>query len=270
MKINTFEDLLELGTEKIHERTHISRDKIELVMTKSFAEIGKVQFMGYISILEREYSIDLSDLRQEYTDFCDTHSTLMAPKQSVILQASTDSKSKWMIIGAVSILLLMGVGYFMQSKMSAMPSEEVMKLTTQAVEVVEEVQELNISESNATGETNTTVQATNEVNNSAVLPLSQPIVSGRQITIKPSYKVWYGMIDLSSGQRVQNITSDPIVIDTSKKWLIFMGHGRIEIDANGEKTVLKDKETIRFVCENGMLKQITRAEFIERNGGKNW
>ncbi|MBD3810047.1 MAG: hypothetical protein IE884_05995, partial [Sulfuricurvum sp.] len=144
MKINTFEDLLELGTEKIHEQTHISRDKIELVMTKSFAEIGKVQFMGYISILEREYSIDLSDLRQEYTEFCDTHSTLMEPKQSVILQATSDSKTKWTIVGVVGILLLMGVGYFIQNKISVIPSEEVMKLTTQTAEVVKELPEANV------------------------------------------------------------------------------------------------------------------------------
>ncbi|WP_294924934.1 hypothetical protein, partial [Sulfuricurvum sp.] len=244
-------------------------DKIELIMSKSFAEIGKVQFMGYISILEREYGIDLSDLRQEYTNFTNNNSALMGPKQSVVLQGSTDSKSKWMIAGAIAILLLIGMGYFMQSKMSVMPGEEVMKLTTQSVEVAEEVHERNVSESNVTGEMNTTAQAINEVNGT-VSPLSQPIVSGRQIVIKPSYKVWYGMIDLSSGQRVQNITSDPIIIDTSKNWLIFMGHGRIVIDINGEKTVLKGKETLRFVCESGTLKQITRAEFIERNGGKNW
>lgn len=270
MRINTFEDLLELGTEKIHERTHISRDKIELVMTKSFAEIGKVQFMGYISILEREYGIDLSDIRQEYTDFCETHSTLMAPKQSVILQASSDSKSKWMIAGVAVILLLMGAGYYLQSKMSAEPSEEVMKLTTQAVEVVEEVKELNVSEANVTEEANSTIKrAANEVNGS-VEPLSKPIISSKQITIKPTYKVWYGMIDLSSGERIQNITSGPITIDTTKNWLIFMGHGRIEIDAGGEKTVLKEQETVRFVCENGTLKQISKEAFIERNGGKNW
>lgn len=269
MKINTFEDLLELGTEKIHERTHISRDKIELVMTKSFAQIGKVQFMGYISILEREYGIDLSDIRREYTDFYEDHSASILPKHSVILQASSDTKSKWMIAGAVAILLLMGAGYFMQSKMSAMPSEEVMKLTTQAVEVVEVNQELNVSDVNVTAEMNATVQPLNEIN-STVTSLSKPIVSGQQITIKPAYKVWYGMIDLSSGGRTQNITSEPIVIDTTKNWLIFMGHGRIEIDAGGEKTVLKEQETVRFLCEKGTLKQISRTEFMERNGGKNW
>lgn len=78
------------------------------------------------------------------------------------------------------------------------------------------------------------------------------------------------MIDMATGARIQNITADPITIDTAKNWLIFLGHGRVEIDSTGGKTVLKEKETIRFVCENGVLKQITREEFIERNGGKNW
>lgn len=78
------------------------------------------------------------------------------------------------------------------------------------------------------------------------------------------------MIDMATGQRIQNITADPIVIDTTKNWLIFMGHGRLEIESSSGKTELKDKETVRFVYENGSLKPITKDEFIERNGGKNW
>ena len=41
IQCKTFEDLQALGTEKIHERTHISRDKLELVLTKSYGEIGR-------------------------------------------------------------------------------------------------------------------------------------------------------------------------------------------------------------------------------------
>lgn len=264
---NTFEDLQALGTEKIHERTHISRDKIELVLTKSYAEIGRVQFMGYMSILEREYGLDLNAIKEEYTVFYQNHSSAYPQKQSVILQSPSNSKPKWVMAGVALILILMAGGYFLQDKMSAEPREEVMKLTTAAVEASSAISDVNVTETN---ETNTTASAVNVEVNQSLPHGSQPLVSGKELTIHPAYKVWYGMIDMATGERVQNITADPIIIDTTKNWLIFLGHGRVEIQSPTEKTVLKEKETVRFVCENGTLKQISRDEFIERNGGKNW
>lgn len=274
MKCSTFEDLQSLGTEKIHERTHISRDKLESVLSKSYGEIGRVQFMGYMSILEREYGIDLSDIKQEYTEFSQTHTDIAALKESVILQSVSSSKPKWIIAGIILIVMLMAAGYFLQGKMSAAPSEEVMNLTTLAVEVVHEMNDLNQSETN---ETNVTVVpgVIAEVNQTltsapSVTVAAPAIASGKVLTITPNYKVWYGMIDMANGERVQNITADPIIVDTTKNWLIFLGHGRVEIESSSGKTVLKEKETVRFVCENGSLKQLTRDEFIARNGGKNW
>lgn len=269
MKCTTFEDLLALGTEKIHERTHISRDKIELVLTKSFAEVGKVQFMGYVSILEREYGIDLQDLREEYAQFYQTHAGLMAPKESVILQSVSSSKPKWVFAGLLVIAVLMGGGYLLQMKMSSEPKEEVMKLTTLAVEVVEDIKELNTTQSDESNETNGSVQVPVNEANLTTTALA-PMKSGNTIVIRPNYKLWYGMIDMATGARIQKITADPITIDTSKNWLIFLGHGRVEIESGNEKNILKEKETVRFLCENGVLKQISRDQFIERNGGKNW
>jgi hypothetical protein len=270
---NTFEDLQALGTEKIHERTHISRDKVELVMTKSYSEIGRVQFMGYISILEREYDIDLSGIKEEYTEFCRNNADMLLPKQSVILQSTSNSKPKWVVAGMLLIILLMAGGYFLQGKMSTEPSEGVMNLTTLAVEVSDEMKNTNLSENNETNLTASTVVAS-EVNQSSVAPAPiaavEPIASTTQLIIHPKFKVWYGMIDLSNGVKTQKITGDPIIIDSTKSWLIVLGHGRVEIEYPEGKTLLNDKNTVHFVCEKGALKQITQKEFIERNGGKNW
>lgn len=268
MTVKTFEDLQNLGIEKIHERTHISRDKIELVLSKSFAQIGKVQFMGYISILEREYLVDLMDIRQAYLEFCHENADIMAPKQSVILQTTSNSKPKWVAFGIALIVVLMIGGYFLQGKISAVPEEEVINLITAAVEPVEEVNDTNVSDLNDTNMTSNIV--VNEVNQTQSPDEKSVLPSGNQITIRPAYKLWYGMIDTKSGERIQQITSEPFTIDAKKNWLIFLGHGRVEIESEGSKTALKGKETVRFVCENGMLKEISRDEFIKRNNGKNW
>lgn len=171
----------------------------------------------------------------------------------------------------ILIIILMAGGYFLQGKMSTEPSEEVMNLTTSAVEVADEIKDTNGTENNETNATATVVSP--EANQSSVVPAlipAQAVASSKQLIIHPKYKVWYGMIDLSSGARVQKITGDPIIIDSTKSWLIVLGHGRIEIEFPEGKTLLNDKNTVHFVCEKGALKQITQQEFIERNGGKNW
>lgn len=270
---STFEDLQALGTEKIHERTHISRDKVELVLSKSYGEIGRVQFMGFMSILEREYGIDLYTIRDEYSAYYRDHAVDAISKSSIILQSSSNSKPKWIMAGVVLIVALMIGGYIAQGKMSNEPDETLMKLSVPSLAVHDTTIDTNMSDMNDTNvsETNITVPMTNNSEKNITKPsISNPIVSGNSLVIRPAYKVWYGMIDMATGQRIQNITSDPIIIDISKNWLIFLGHGRLQIESSSGKTELKDKETVRFIYENGSLKPLTKDEFIERNGGKNW
>ena len=151
---NTFEDLHALGIEKVHEQTHISRDKLELVMGKAYGEIGRVQFMGYISILEREYGIDLNGIKEEYKAFYNDNADMLALKPSVILQANSNSKPKWVVAGIGLIALLIVGGYILQGKLTTEPQEDVMHLTTAAVEVVDQNSDANVSDLN---ETNTSV-----------------------------------------------------------------------------------------------------------------
>lgn len=258
----TFEDLQALGTERIHEKTHISRDKVELILNKSYSEIGQVQFMGFMSILEREFGVDLGDIRREYMEHRQQHAASLPPKQSAILQPPSNTKQKQMAVGGALIVLLLAGGYLLQSILSNEPREEVMTLNSLAVNPLNETNMSAAAESNGTAESNQTATGS-EANSSA-------IGGGKTVTIRPVQKVWIGMIDMVSGAKTQQITADPIVIDTSKNWLIVFGHGQLEIETPEGKQLLNGKDTVRFIYENGSFKQLGRAEFAERNGGKTW
>ncbi len=255
----TFDDLQSYGAEKIHEKTHISRDKVELLLTKSYGEIGRVQFMGFMSILEREYGIDLSAVRVEYTEYWQEHGDTLPANESVILQPQSNTKQKWVMAGGILIALLMGGGYALQSFLSNEPREEVMNLNSLSTVAVTTL-----------GEENTSSPAESNLSQAATQTASSLETNATALTIRPRYKVWVGMIDMASGAKTQQITGDPIVIDTTKNWIIVLGHGRVEIDSSEGKQILEEKETVRFVSENGKLQQLSRAEFLERNGGKNW
>ena len=268
--MKTFEDLQNLGANVIHEQTHIARSKLELVLNKSFGDLTRVQFMGFVSILEREYGIDLSGIRQEYDEFVQTHPDVVIPKESVILQAQSRSRQKWVLGGIVAITLLIMIGSLIQGRLSISPSEEVMQLNSANVEVVEENTaslplEINTTEVTPIMEANITV------------PKQELNVTSKSVTtienatsIKPKMKVWIGILDLTTGAKSQTITRDPIALDKSKNTLYMFGHGQLEIVTPDGTKIIKDRNTVWFSYENGQLKQVNQQEFVAMNNGTAW
>ena len=58
-----------IGAQKIHELTHIARQHVQAVLHETFDDMNKIQFLGFVSILEREYGVDLSDLKAKGQEF---------------------------------------------------------------------------------------------------------------------------------------------------------------------------------------------------------
>jgi hypothetical protein len=268
--MKSFDDLQTLGANVIHEQTHIARSKLELLLNKSFGDLTRVQFMGFISILEREYGIDLSSIRQEYDEFVQTHPDVVIQKESVILQAQSRSRQKWVLGGIAAISLLIIIGSLIQGRLSISPSEEVMQLSSANVEVVDENTTVVPLEINAT-EAIAIVEANITAANQELNVTSKSVTTIENATsIKPKAKVWIGMLDLTTGTKSQKITTDPIVLDKSKNTLYMFGHGRLEIlTPEGTKT-LKERNAVWFTYENGQLKQVNQQEFAAKNNGTVW
>lgn len=268
--MKSFEDLQNLGANVIHEQTHIARAKLELVLNKSFGDLTRVQWMGFISILEREYGMDLSGIRQEYDEFMQTHPDVVIQKQSVILQAQSRSKQKWVLGGIVAISVLIAIGSMIQGRLSVAPSEEVIQLSSANVEVMDE----NIAM--APLEANTTVAIPIEEENITTPKYELNITTKsvatieNAVSIKPMAKVWIGILDLTTGEKSQKITMDPIALDKSKNTLYMFGHGRLEIVTPDGTKILKERNTVWFTYENGQLKQINEREFTAKNNGTTW
>lgn len=278
--IETFEDLQNLGVDSLHERTHIARHQIELILNKSFDKLNRIQFMGFISILEREYNINLSSLRDEYDVQIPMQSIFDVISASTVLQPQSTVRKRWIMGAMVAIIILIIVTSMTQGELSIAPKEEVIKLNTNMTKGLE----CNITaESNVTLENNATESNLSEVNTSeaiTVLPLQEqnnsvvPDVQGRDfghaLSIKPSSKVWVGIMDLSTQDKRQKVTKEPIIIDTTKSWLFIFGHGRLNIVTDEGSRTLKERNAVWFVYENGLLKQLSREEFEEKNHGSKW
>lgn len=275
--IRSFEDLQALGANSIHERTHIARAKLEQLLHKSFDELNRVQFMGFVSILEREYGVDLDSLRSEFDLYASLHPDMDIVKPSVVLQASSNSRTWWIVGAFAAIIALMIIGSMMQGELSVSPEEEIMELNSAAIEVMEtNSSDLSESDANVTNDINSTIEinATHlgpEQNKSIVPDIqSKALNFGNVLSIKPASKVWVGMMDLATGEKTQKVTRDPIMIDGTKNWLFVFGHGRLEMVTSSGSIILKERNTAWFAYENERLQQLTFEEFKIKNQGSNW
>jgi hypothetical protein len=60
---------------EISDRTRIAVENIEYLAEREWGAMRKVQALGFINIIEREYGADLSDLRREATEYYSSHSS---------------------------------------------------------------------------------------------------------------------------------------------------------------------------------------------------
>ncbi len=271
--ITTFEDLQELGCSSIHESTHIARSKIDQILSKSFGDMNRVQFMGFISILEREYHINLDELRAEFDEYLDFHPDITITKKSVILQAQSNSKKWWAIGILVVIVVLIVIAGKTQSSLGSSPQEEVLQLNSASVEVVEVnntvAMDVNVSDGNTTEANITNMAIIPDVNQSEPTK-SSGIDLGKITTITPVNKVWMGMMDVKTGVKTQKVTDQPIKIDTTKETLFIFGHGRLILENLDKNITIDERNTVWFSYEKGKLYQLNHTQFRSKNRGANW
>ncbi len=275
--ITTFKDLQELGCSSIHESTHIARSKVDQILNKSFGDMNRVQFMGFISILEREYQINLDDLRAEFDEYVDFHPDIAVTKQSIILQAQSHSK-KWWLIGILAlIIVLIIIAGKMQSSLGSSPKEDVLQLSSASVQVVEvnttlvSPLDVNASDINTTEANSTTAFAAVTIDgNQSESTKSSGTDLGKIITIIPLNKVWIGTMDLKTGVKTQKVTDQPITMENTKDSLLMFGHGRLMLVDSDKNSTLDERDTVWFLYEKGRLYQLSHSQFRAKNRGANW
>ena len=103
--------LKEIGAQKIHNDTHISREYVQSIIHGSFEGLSSVHFVGFVSILEREYNIDLSELKakgKEYFAEENIHSDKV--KKVFVVPTQTNNNAKIYIW--LGILIFLSVVYY--------------------------------------------------------------------------------------------------------------------------------------------------------------
>lgn len=265
------EKLQEIGAQRIFEQTHIAKRFVEDILRQNFSSMNKIQFTGFISILEREYSVDLHELSEAFAVEQQGQSGASAEPFVVSEQSHESSKPKGayliaggIVLGIITIVLLVNSGSDKKEKV------EVVKEESKSVKVIPVEHELNNSIiEQAKTHLNRPEVALNDQEPSKETLRVEPVHTSK-FEIIPRSKLWIGIVDLESFKRTQKLTADPFELDADKEWLLVMGHGYVDFSVNDEPKSFKEERKVWFAYENGKLSQITRAEFKEKNRGKAW
>ena len=265
--------LKEIGAQKIYEDTHIALKYVQSVIHESFEGLNRVQFLGFISILEREYKIDLAQLKTSGIAYFDS----MDPKENInqgVFVSPKRTKKFTLVYIIIALVLFALVAFFSLENQDA---AEVTKLDDTTIESVQKTIEPKntVKPLTLTEDTNETKLA--DVNMTVATPPveeekieEEKAIVPQSLQIKPLSRLWIGYIDAKTRVKKQTVIKKPLSLDPTKEWLLSLGHGNVEIEIDGKVQKFHSTKSVRFVYENGELKQLSIDEFKKRNKGRLW
>jgi len=258
-----FDKLKVIGAQKIHEDTHISKGYVQAMLHESFEEMTKIQLFGFVSILEREYGVELDDLKAKISQYFVENSK--DKNEEVKVFVSPKRKRNLTPFYISTVVIIFAVVMYLTLNSTSNKNNEVIKVDNSAIEnatnnitVVEEVKIVDINESNIS------VEVVEEL----VVVEEKMVV--KSFKIKPKVRVWLGYIDLETYKKKQTTFKNELDLDPSKDWLLSFGHGHLNIEIDGVENKYTIANNVRFLYKDGQIKKVTLKEFRELNKGSRW
>ncbi len=303
-----FEKLKDIGVETIYQRTYIAHQNIEFILDKDFAKLNnKFKATGFITMLEKEFGLDLSDFKKEAEKFFDHKES---EKQKVMASQNEPKEiDKRLIIYPIAIVSVLLVLFLIIGSFSSdndesgtmiqatnnPPEVAIDKLVENVPPVVQE--EIKVDEQQKTTPDAVAVESKQEEIKQEVKQepkqevvveqkpkVEQPIVKEEpkveapkipvaslpKIKITPAVQIWVGVIYLDDFSKKDYLSTKTFELDNTRDQLILTGHGRLTINVGDKEQVHTDENRLRFLYQNGEFKMINMEIFREMNNGKNW
>ncbi|NPA27530.1 MAG: hypothetical protein GXN91_00570, partial [Epsilonproteobacteria bacterium] len=125
MELNEFFKSYSLET--INERTNIPIEVLERIKNKEWEKLKKVQTLGFLKIMEREFEVDLSEAKKEIEEFFKDFKTKepISPIDLVDVEigSSTGNKIVSLILTIITIIAVGYTGWYYYNKQNSVPIE---------------------------------------------------------------------------------------------------------------------------------------------------
>jgi len=258
--------LKDIGAQKIYEDTHIPVEHVQAILYESFEGLSKVQFMGFLSILEREYGEDLSAVRARGIEYFAEKSM---PNELIMDESifiTSKRKRNLTIVYILLAIALFAIAIYFTTKTVT----NTLNTHVQENKIIQNIKkevivaDNNVTEANATDENITQpAEVTKKVQQEQKAVI-------KSFEIRARTKVWLGYIDVKTNKKYQKTFTGNFKLDPTKEWLMIFGHGYVDIVINGKVQKFNDKNTLRLLYKDGVIKKITTDEFKELNRGYTW
>lgn len=290
---DSLEKLKSIGVDKIYLKTHIAKKFIQDILDEKLCSMSYVQLNGFVSILEREYDVNLDFLRERSKDVC-KNTQIDYQKKDVALKSSIKNDSKGygffykLLIFAtiIAIFFYIGLNNNNNSLDEALPSHDTIQSASQTLElstppitqdnqasqIVEPTQEEIL---NTTQEENQSIieDDSNQTISPEVTKMQEikPSTTKEQklsLIIEPKEEVWLGIVDLQTHKKSQKLFNSKLELDASNEYLLHFGHSRLSISVGDNLKDYNSKSGIRFHFKDGELQEINSEEFIKLSGSQ--
>jgi len=286
--------LKDIGAQQIHKDTHISKEHVQALIHGSCEGLNKIQFQGFVSILEKQYKVDLSDLKlkgkEHFEDVAskskeDTHVFVTPEKEQNLAPL-------YMIL---AIIVFVSVAYYSFGYLRSMATdvtaidnsqiEDAKKLVSDVNEEKEDelnqpvitTEDLNATESVSTEDANVSDEnLSSEESVEESLQSVEDVVEDqepevvRSLKILPKNRIWAGYINIKTNQKYQKIFRKEFAVDVTEDWLLLFGSGTINLEVNGKNKTFSSHQNMRFKYIDGKFSKISVDEFKILNRGRKW
>jgi len=254
---DALQKLREIGAQKIHENTHISKEHIQALLHGSFESLNRIQFLGFISILERDYEIKLDELKNDGLEYFNENRVDDDENSKVFITSKQKKNYKAIYITVAILIGLLAVIYSMTTSSQGEKTEVIDN------SVINEVK------TNIVDESNTTMEEMPVTEEKKVVLDEQPAIE-KSFKVISKIKLWIGYIDLLEDKKYQKLFTGEIELDPTKEWLLSLGHGNVSFEIDGKLKEFHSKKNMRFLYKDGELKEINYKEFKHLNKGSGW
>jgi len=264
--------LKEIGAQKIYEDTHIPVKNIQALLNESFEELTKIHFIGFLSILQREYNIDLSELKNAGIAYYEEKNPPEETTEDGIFIAPKKNKNFTLFY----ILLVMAL-FFIAIYYTVEYANENRQSNSRVDNTVINDAKKNINY--VLPDTNTSMEDENKTTedmNTTQEKVKETPAHTEEKTVAKSFnivarsKVWLGYIDVKTNKKYQKTFNGEFDLDPNKEWLLIFGHGYINIIIDAQEKKFNSKKTLRLLYKDGKITELTFDEFKKLNRGNAW
>ncbi|TQR60800.1 hypothetical protein [Campylobacter troglodytis] len=289
-------NLEDLDLREVSQKTQIEIEFLDAIVKKDYKKLQRFNVKGFVKIIKREFDIDLSKFIEEYENFLNKDKEEPSKKtpetptptnkiSTDVEQYTKESGNSW-IWGVVLILVIVLVWAVYQYDLlklllndeqrenASVAVVEILDEATNNIQLVSENKEDN-NESIAQEEQNITkeeetkqgLSQQEQINNI----LKETNTKAKEAVFSTDGKVWVGFIDLTNRSKTATVTENNFTVDLTKDQLLLIGATALTlVDDTGAEQKFPAGSSKRFLVKDGKIKNISLAEFMSYNKGKEW